>query len=388
MSKIKNILTASLLGLAVFTGCSTPKEENRTVNFMMWQGDPYINDYITNYIVPEVKAQLNIDLNVISGQGNEIVGTLMREKEAGKQSEIDMCWINGETFYQLRQIDALYGPFVDSLPNAQYINFDSKFIKYDFQQEVNGYECPWGNVQLALIYDTTKVVTPPKNPAELAQFVKANPGKFTLDVQFTGMTFLKSLLVALSPDIDLNGEFNQAKYDTASARLWAYINRLKPYFWKEGKTFPENPAKMHQLLSNGEIWFSMSNNDGEVDNKILQGTLPTTCKAYVLESGTIQNSHYLGIVNHSDKQELAMQVINFMISPEAQYKKAQPSVWGDGTILAIDKLPAEWQQKFNNIPGRVHAPPRNEIQPYAIMELAPDYMINIYADFRKQVIEK
>ncbi|MEZ4951010.1 MAG: hypothetical protein R2784_16740 [Saprospiraceae bacterium] len=41
----------------------------------------------------------------------------MAEMEAGKaNSEVDMGWINGETFFQLRQIDALHGPFVDQLP--------------------------------------------------------------------------------------------------------------------------------------------------------------------------------------------------------------------------------------------------------------------------------
>ena len=45
-------------------------------------------------------------------RGNMIVSLLLSELEAGKkQSSIDMMWINGETFYQLRQIDALYGPF-------------------------------------------------------------------------------------------------------------------------------------------------------------------------------------------------------------------------------------------------------------------------------------
>ena len=79
-----------------------------------------------------------------------------------------MVWINGETFYQLRQIDALFGPFTDKLPNSQYIDFDNPFIGIDFQQPVDGYEAPWGNVQFALIYDTTRVANPPRKPIPAA----------------------------------------------------------------------------------------------------------------------------------------------------------------------------------------------------------------------------
>ena len=54
--------------------------------------------------------------------------------------------------------------------------------------------------------------------------------------------------------------------------MWAYLNRIKPYLWKEGKTFPSTLATMHQMFANGELYFTMSNNDCEVDNKIAQGT--------------------------------------------------------------------------------------------------------------------
>jgi hypothetical protein len=62
-----------------------------------------------------------------------------------------MTWINGETFYQLRQIDALYGPFVEALPNRRYLDLDNRFIHTDFQQPIDGYEAPWGNVPFAYL---------------------------------------------------------------------------------------------------------------------------------------------------------------------------------------------------------------------------------------------
>jgi putative spermidine/putrescine transport system substrate-binding protein len=82
----------------------------QTVTWAMWQGDPFINDYVANFVVPEVERRHGVKLQVVSAQGNEIISTLMTEMEARKQaSAFDMLWINGETFYQLRQLQALLG---------------------------------------------------------------------------------------------------------------------------------------------------------------------------------------------------------------------------------------------------------------------------------------
>jgi len=374
------------------SGLSWPQIEQKargtTVHLMMWQGDPYINAYMNTYVVPEVKKQFGVDLRLAGGQGSAIVSALMAEKQAGKtDSDLDMMWINGETFYQLRQLDALYGPFTDRLPNARYIDFTNRFIGYDFGQPVDGYEAPWGNVQMCLIYDSVRTPEPPRNLAALETYVKAHPGTFTLGTDFTGMTLLKSFLTELAGgEKTLAGAFDEEKYRRYSAQLWAYLNRVKPYFWKAGRTFPESVAQMHQLFVNGELHFTMSNNDGEVDNKILQGLFPETARAYVLDAGTIRNSHYMGIVAQSANKAGALVVVNFLISPEAQLRKFNPAVWGDGTVLALPKLPPEWQDRFRNLPQRRYAPRREEIGARALPELAPEYMIRLYDDFRKHVV--
>lgn len=362
----------------------------RTVTLAMWQGDPLINRYMKEWVAPELKRRYDLTLKIVGSQGSEVVSGLMTELEAGKKpSAWDMVWINGETFYQLRQINALYGPFVERLPNARYIDFANPFINTDFQQKVDGYECPWGNVQLALIYDTLRTPLPPRTLDELERWVREHPGRFTIDNSFTGMTLLKSFMIALAGDRNaLSGPFNQRTYDTLSARLWSYLRRLKPYLWKEGRTFPAGVAQLHQLFANREIDFTMSNNDGEVDNKILQGILPASARAYVLESGTIQNSHFMGITAGSGNREAAMVVANFLISPEAQLHKLEPAVWGDGTVLDVARLPQEWQARFRSVPGRRYAPPRETLQPKALMEPASEYMVKLFDDFRKEIIEK
>lgn len=361
--------------------------QGRTVNMMMWAGDPKINDYMKNYVAPAVKEKYNIDMEISSGQGNTIVQLLMTEMQAGKDGNVDMMWINGETFYQLRQINGLYGPFVDQLPNSQYVDLDNPFIGKDFQEPIEGMEAPWGNVQMTLIYDSKKTDQLPQSREELLAFAKANPTKFTFDNQFTGLTFMKALLIDIAGgEQALAGDFDEEKYQKYSKELWAYLKELKPYLWKNGETFPEDVAQMHQLFASGELLMTMSNNDAEVDNKINEGLFPESARAYVPEFGTIQNSHYLGIAKNAVDKAAAMAVINFMISPEAQLKKQNPEIWGDGTVLDLDKLPGDFKARFQNIPARKYAPKRSEIQKNALQELAPEYMIRLAEDFRKEII--
>jgi len=361
-----------------------------TVNFMMWQGSPIINDYINNYVKPTLKKKHDITLNISSGQGPEIVQLMMGEKQAGsEEGQVDMIWINGETFFQLRKIDALWGPFTEKLPNAKYIDFKDPFIGIDFQQEINGMECPWGISQFAFVYDSTKTPTPPKTLAELETFVKTHPGTFTISNDFSGMTLLKCFMAELSGSPDgLDGEFDQQKYDTLSAQLWDYINRNREYFWKEGQTFPKEHSKMDQMFSSGEILLSYGFSEGGIEDKVLQGLFPKSTKGYAWENGTVLNSNYLGITYNATNKAGAMQVINFLISPEAQLKRAEPSGMNANPVLDISKLPEEYKTQFEKITARQYGPSLDELSENAIKEPAPEYMLNIYEDFRTYVIEK
>ena len=361
---------------------------NQPATMMMWQGDPLINQYMSTYVKPEVLRRYGIELQLVAGQGAGLVQTLAAEQQAGQPSEADLVWINGETFYQLRQVDALLGPFVAKLPNARLLDLQNPFISTDFQQPIAGMECPWGNVQFNIIYDSARVPRPPRSFAELPAYLRAHPGQFTIPNEFTGMTLLKSWMMALSGDPRLfQGKFDEAVYAKWSRELWRVLNASRPYFWKQGQTFPEQLAPLHQLFANGEVAFTFSNNDAEVDNKVNQKTFPATARAYVPLPGTIQNSHYLGVVRGARHPEAALLVINFLISPEAQLKKMDPDVWGDHTVLNLAALPAAQQRQFAQLPSRRYAPRRAGGQAQALPEPDPEYMTRLFKDFRTYIIE-
>jgi putative spermidine/putrescine transport system substrate-binding protein len=364
--------------------------EGQTIRIGMWDGDPMINAYLRDWVAPQLLKKHGITLQQVGSQGASIVSRLIVDLENGRRTgDFDLVWINGETFYQLRKMHALYGPFTHRLPHNKYIDWKNRFIAVDFQQPVDGYECPWGNVQLTLIYNSQSIAEPPRSLEALAKWIQRHPGRFTFDNSFTGMTFLKSLLYEFAGGKDsLDGPFDEAKYLDASAKLWVWLRDLQPHFWRNGETFPDSVAQLHQLFSNNEVDFTMSNNDGEVDNKVHQGILPEFARAYVLDSGTIRNSHYLGIPVNAPNKAAAMVVANFLISPEAQLQKAMPDVWGDGTVLSTELLPDEWKAKLENIQGRIRVPPRSELESSALLEPAPEIMIRLNDDFRREIIER
>ncbi len=361
-----------------------------TVHFMMWQGSPAINSYMNDFLIPKVKELYDIELKLVGGQGPEIVQLVMSEKQAGSNSgQVDMSWINGETFFQLRQIKGLWGPFVESLPNSQLIDFENPHISIDFQQPINYMECPWSITQFAMVHDLKKTPNPPANLSDLEVWIAENPGQFTISNDFSGMTLLKSFFAEISGDKDgLNGAFDEQKYNRLSGQLWKWINRNKKNFWKEGETFPKEQTKMDQLYANGELSLCYGFGEGSIDDKIRQGLFPNTTRVYPWKNGTIRNSNYLGIHYNASNKAGAMVVINYMISPEAQLRKIDPSGMDANTVLDIDKLSDDWKVKFENREKRKYGATIEELAAYAIQEPDPQYMIRLYEDFRKEVIEK
>ncbi len=357
------------------------------VHLAMWTGDAAINRYMQDFVVPRLRERYDIRLSIVPAQG-DIPALLATEQAAGQQhSHLDLVWINGENFYKLRQLDALFGPYTRHLPNDVLVDWRNPRIAQDFQQPVDGYEAPWGTVQLLLITDAARVAAPPRDAAMLAEWILAHPGRFTFDTAFTGLSFMKSLMIGLSKSpTALDGPFDEAGYSAARERLFVWLRRVRPALWRAGKTFPRDVALLHQLFANGEIDFTMSMNDGEVDNKIANGLFPATAHAYALDSGTLANSHYLGIVGRAPHKAAAMVVVNELQSPAAQYEKQQGAVWGDGTVLDVARLPAQWPARFAAVTGRQHAPPRAELASRALAEPSPEVMMRLERDFRAQFL--
>ncbi len=358
-----------------------------TLVWRMWRGDPSINAYVDGWVAPRLRDRYGVTLRAVEGHGPELVNQLVIEREAGRhRGSASLLWINGETFGNLQRERLLAGPWSARLPSAAYVDSTSPIVMRDFEQAPAGYESPWGRVQFTLIYDSLRTPEPPRSFTELARWIRAHPGRFTYDQGFTGTTFLKMLMYAEGGGAaSFAGGFDSTHYFAARERVFGWLDSLRPALWRAGTTYPPDVAAMHRLFSNGEIDFSMSNNQNEVVTKARQRVLPLTARALVLRDGTIANSHYLGIPWNAPNAAGAMVVADFLLSPEAQLAKQRPDVWADGTVLDVRRLPAEWRSRFDAHETDPRQVPRDSLERYARPEVSPRYHERLAADWRMHV---
>ena len=204
--------------------------------------------------------------------------------------------------------------------------------------------------QLVFMYDTARLDTPPTSMQALLEWARANPGRFTYPQppDFHGSTFLKQALYELAPDpARLSRPASDEDFETVTTPLFDYLDALHPLLWRSGRAFAQNSSAMRQLLADNEIDIAFSFNPAAASNAIANAELPDTVRTYVLKRGTIGNTHFIAIPFNASAPAGAMVVADFLMSPEAQARKQDPDIWGDPTVLAVDRLAPEQKALFD-----------------------------------------
>lgn len=339
---------AIALTLGVYTGANADwsqiqnEAKGQTVYFNAWGGSEATNAYIA-WAAKEAKTRYRIDVRHVKiSETAEVVKRVQTEMAAGRTRDgsVDLMWVNGENFRNLKNGGLLFGPWAQSLPNWSLVDL-SKPVRTDFSVPTEGYESPWGTAQLTLIADSAKTPTPPRSAADLLAFAKASPGSvsYPKPPDFHGTTFVKQLLLDLTPNkAVLQQPVTPAVFAAATLPLWAYLDQFHPSLWRNGKTFPASAAEMHRMLGDGELKISITFNPNEAANLIASKQLPASAYSFGFTGGTIGNVHFVAIPVNSRAKAGAQVFANFLLSAEAQARKADITVWGDGTVLDISKL--------------------------------------------------
>lgn len=345
MKKLLTLFSACVLSLSAFAQSwqdISDKARGQTVYFHAWGGSQEINQYI-RWAGEQLKTQYGVELKQVKITDTaETVTRLIAEKAAGKESggSVDLMWINGENFKSMKNNDLLYGPFVETLPNWQYINA-SLPIDSDFSEPTDGLEAPWGVGQLVFIYDHQKLNNPPQSFAELLSYAKAFPNRITYPrpPEFHGTSFLKALLIELTNnDAALSKPVDAQSFALITAPLWHYLDELHAVAWRAGKQFPSGSSEMIQLLDDDQIDLALTFNPNAVYSAQASGKLAKTTRSHAMQAGALSNIHFLAIPWNATAKEGALVAINFLMSPEAQSRKGDMNVWGDPSVLRHDVL--------------------------------------------------
>ena len=337
---------ALTLGVSTLANADWSQIQNeakgQTVYFNAWGGSEATNAYIA-WAAKEAKTRYRIDVRHVKiSETAEVVKRVQTEMAAGRTRDgsVDLMWVNGENFRNLKNGGLLFGPWAQSLPNWSLVDLN-KPVRTDFSVPTEGYESPWGTAQLTLIADSAKTPTPPRSAADLLAFAKASPGSvsYPKPPDFHGTTFVKQLLLELTPNkAVLQQPVTPAVFAAATLPLWAYLDQFHPSLWRNGKTFPASAAEMHRMLGDGELKISITFNPNEAANLIASKQLPASAYSFGFTGGTIGTVHFVAIPVNSRAKAGAQVFANFLLSAEAQARKADITVWGDGTVLDISKL--------------------------------------------------
>lgn len=345
----------------------------QTVYFNAWAGSEQINAYL-QWAGAQLEQRWGVKLEHVKiADAAEVVRRVRAEQQAGRSADgsVDAVWINGENFLVMKREGLLHGPFSEGLPAFAMVDTTAKpTTRVDFSEPVDGMEAPWGMAQLTFYGDSKKVPQPPDSLAELIEFARRQPGRvsYPKPPNFHGTTFLKQLLIEAAPDRrPFDAPLQPAEFARLSAPLWNVLDRLHPTLWRQGRQFPATHVAMRQMLADGELWIALTFNPNEAATQIAAKTLPASVVSYQHAAGTIGNTHFLAIPFNGRAKEAAQVAANFLLSPLAQARKADIRVWGDPTVLALDKLSAADRALFTATaaPGQVAKPAPTWPEPHA-----------------------
>ena len=334
----------------------------QTVYWNAWAGSERINAHL-QWVAAEVKSAHDVTLEHVKiTDAADVVKRVRAEKTAGRkdvEGTVDLVWINGENFAAMKQGGLLFGPWAESLPNFKYVDVDGKpTTRNDFSVPTEGMESPWGMAQFTLFADGKRLPKPPQSMAELLALARSQPGRISYPrlPDFTGTTFVKQALIEHVGDVALLTKPPvEAAFAQQTAALWQFLDALHPHLWRGGKQFPQNPAAIRQMMADGELLLALTFNPNEPANEVAAKRLPASTLAWQFAKGTIGNTHFVAIPYNARAKAGAQVVANFLLSAQAQARKADITHWGDPTVLDLKRLPPPERALFPNqpLPGQV-----------------------------------
>ena len=365
------------------------KAKGETVYWNAWGGDERTNSFIA-WVGDQVRARYGVELKQVKlTDTGEAVARVVAEKSAGRNADgtVDMIWINGPNFLSMKQKGLLYGPVVDKLPNARYIDTIAKPSNVvDFTVPVDGYESPWRLAQFVFIFDSAKVATPPRSLAALGDWIKTHPGRFTHPdpKDFMGASFLKQALIDLAPDRDrLSQPADDAAFAAETAPLWAWYDSVRPSFWRRGEQFPANEPALIQALNDGEVDFAMAFDPAAAAAAAEAGRLPASVRVTTFSDGTLGNTSFVAIPFNSPHKDAAMVVADFLLDPATQAHAQDITELGAFSVLDPAKLSPEQQTLFASLPSHPALPTSADLGK-VLLEPHPSWMTRISQEWRRR----
>ncbi|WP_442543576.1 extracellular solute-binding protein [Arthrobacter sp. KN11-1C] len=209
---------------------------------------------------------------------------------------------------------------------------------------------PYRGSAVLLAYDTKTVATPPKTLDDLLAWIKSNPGKFTYNSPKSGGSggaFVATVLDKFVP-ADARAKMTVG-YEKDLEKYWdqgfATLKDLNSSVFQSG-VYPNGNQQTLDLLAKGQISMAPVWSDQFITG-LTNGQIPSTVKATQISNPSFTGgAAYLGIPKSSPRQEAALKLANFVLSPDAQTMIIKDM--SGFPAISLGKLPADVKDKFKD----------------------------------------
>jgi len=365
--------------------------QGQTVKLWMYGGDTQGNAYIDDVLAPAVAAEgVTLERVPVTDTGDAL-NRVLSELQAGRTDDgtVDLVWVNGDNFRTGKEAGAWLCDWTSLMPNLSLTASDDPLLTKDFGTPVHGCEAPWSKAQFTFVYNSDVIADPPTTLEGVLAWAQAHPGRFTYPAppNFTGSVFTREVLYSVSGgDDNVPVEFDQAAYDALTPALFDRLSDLAPSLWRQGNTYPANEQELNQLFADRQIDLTMTYGPATLTDLVEDGTFPPGTRVLTLEEGTVSNASFLGIPANAASSAGAMVVANVALSVEQQLAKANPSTWGQFTVLDRDALTPNDRAKFDSLPSSAVVPSYDVLSRNANPELSAAWVPLLDEGWRTSVL--
>lgn len=211
-----------------------------------------------------------------------------------------------------------------------------------------GVGIPYRASSVLLAYDSTEIETPPATLDELLTWIEEHPGEFAYNSPSTGGSggaFVTTVLDSyLSPE---DAEALRVGYDEDLQEGWTpgfeRLAGLGEYVY-QGGVYPNGNSQVLELLGDGSISMAPVWSDQfitAVENGLISEDVHYT---QISDPSFTGSASYLGIPRTSDNTEGAIDLANFVLSPEGQTIIAEQI--SGYPVISLDLLPEDIAAQF------------------------------------------
>ncbi len=364
--------------------------EGQTVSLWMYGGDEQGNTYVDEYLTPAARDAGVTLRRVPVATTSDAVNRILSERQAGvTDGDVDLVWVNGDNFGTGKQAGAWLCGWTSTLPNMKYTNPGDPLLSDDFGTPVEGCEAPWHKAQFTLAYNAATVPDPPTTLAGVLDWAQAHPGRFTYPAppDFTGSVFVREVLASVSGGAEnVPTQFSEGDHDKLTPALFDRLHAIAPSLWREGTTYPQTSSELDDLFAGGQVDMTMTYGPATLTDLVARGTYPPQTKVLLLDEGTVGNASFLAIPSTSGQSAGARVVANLALSPEQQLAAARPDVWGQFTVLDVERLSPADREAFGALPSSPVVPTYDVLSRNAHPELSAQWVGPLDEGWRRGVL--